>query len=147
MQPIKFTSKMDKPFATILVGLMLCIFGLCIALLFIEDLTVTNIWALLGCTVFTCGLILWLALDICYEFREDHLFLRAGFLFTRIRYEDIESYRLLTNKMDVLSGFNLLSSTKAIEILASTVMLGCVKVSPSDMDGFIEQLEKRMHHK
>ena len=46
-----------------------------------------------GTCILVVGMMLWLALDISYKFREDHLYLRVGFLFTCIRYEDIESYR------------------------------------------------------
>lgn len=135
---------MDLPFALMLggvLGFVIILFG---AILFIDDTTATDLWIMLGCILFVGIVLLWLAFDITYEFREDHLFIRAGFLFTRIRYEDIEGYNILTNKMDIFSGFNLLSSTKAMEILAPTVMLGCVKISPSDLEGFIEQLEIRM---
>lgn len=140
-----FTSKMDQPFAYMFIGIMLFIIGLFTIGLLLEEETAAYVPAALSCTLITCGLLCWLAFDIRYEFREDHLFLRAGCFFTRIRYEDIEGYRVLTNKMDVLSGFHLGSSTTALEILSPTVMLGCVKVSPSDMDGFMKELEKRMH--
>jgi len=43
--------------------------------------------------------------------------------------------------MDALSGFNLLSLTKGIAILSDKVVLGEVKTSPVDREGFIRELE------
>lgn len=109
-----------------------------------DDLAATDIWFAVGGCLFTMGLMIWIALDIRYEFKDDHLYLRAGCFYTRIRYEDIESYRQLNSLMDSMSGFNLQTSTKAIEILSQKVMLGAVRISPSDREGFIQELEKRM---
>ncbi|QQP10571.1 PH domain-containing protein [Lysinibacillus agricola] len=86
----------------------------------------------------------WIAIDIVYRFEEEHLYLRAGCLFTRIKYIDISSYRELNGLMDILTGFNLLSSSKGIAILSDKVMLGEVKISPVDQEGFIRELERRI---
>lgn len=146
MQNVTFTSKMDKTFRIMLllvIGVLLLLFILPVvfdgeAMTQADVITHTLLCAL------TVGLILWLAFDIKYVFKADHLYVRAGFLFTRIRYEDVESYREVKGLMDVGSGFNLLNSTNAMAILAQTVLLGEVKVSPTDQEGFIEELEKRI---
>ena len=77
-------------------------------------------------------------------FKEEYLYLRAGFMWTEIRYEDIESYRHFDGFLDAGSGFNLLSASRGIAILSQKVMLGEVKISPTDLDGFIAELERRM---
>lgn len=93
MQNKKFTSKMDRPFACMLVGVLLFLFILSGLILFFDDTSVADVWSIIGGIGFTVILLVWLAFDITYEFREEHLFLRAGFLFTRIRYEDIEDIK------------------------------------------------------
>lgn len=147
MENRKFTSKMDRPFAIILATVLLFVMFFFVLAFFLDDFSLTDIWVAIGCFLFTLALLLWLTLDITYEFRAQYLFLRAGFLFTKIRYEDIEGYNRTTRKLDALSGFTMLSSTKALEILSPTVMLGCVKISPSDMEGFIVKLERCMQKK
>ena len=146
MQEVLFTSKMDKTFRNILmlaVGVLLLLFFLPL-LLDSESMTQKDIWTVTILCIVTLAMLLWFAFDIKYVFKEDHLYLRAGFLFTRIRYEDVESYREVKGLMDVGSGFNLLNSTNAIAILSQKVMLGEVKISPADQEGFLRELEKRI---
>lgn len=146
MQDVLFTSKIDKTFRNILMlavgGLLLLFF---LPLLFdSEGMTQKDIWTVTILCIVTLAMLLWFAFDIKYVFKADHLYVRAGFLFTRIRYEDVESYREVKGLMDVGSGFNLLNSTNAIAILSQKVMLGEVKISPADQEGFLRELEKRI---
>ncbi|MEG0380718.1 MAG: PH domain-containing protein, partial [Kurthia sp.] len=89
-------------------------------------------------------IIYWMAFSITYELREDYLYVRAGFLFTKVRYEHIESYRELSGFMDVFTGFNLLSSTDGLAIMSQKIVLGEVKISPVEKERFIQELEKKM---
>lgn len=146
MQNITFTSKMDKTFRSLLI-----LFSSIILLLFIlpfvldsDNMTKSDFWNITLSCFITLLILLWLSFDIKYVFKEEYLYLRAGFLFTRIRYEDIESYREVKGLMDVVSGFNILNSTNAIAILSQKVVLGEVKISPADRVGFLCELERRM---
>lgn len=146
MQDVLFTSKMNKSFRNmlvIIVGVILILFIVPI-ILDSENMTKADFWAITMSCMLTLAMILWFAFDIKYVFKEEHLYLRAGFLFTRIRYEDIESYREVKGLMDVGSGFNLLNSTDAMAILSQKVMLGEVKISPTDQEAFIQELEKHI---
>ena len=136
-----FKSKMDKPFKIVFVCVILIVF-IILTLPFLFDRA--NFGIVLVIFLITVFSLFWLATDIVYRFEEDHLYLRAGCLFTRIKYVDISSYRELNGLMDVLSGFNLLSSSKGIAILSDKVMLGEVKISPVNREEFIKELEKRL---
>lgn len=146
MENIKFTSKIDHTFKVIFLAIFIFLVVIFSIVFAIEgdSLSMKDFIVAIGICSFLMGLLLWLAFDITYEFKKEYLYLRAGFLFTRIRYEEIESYRHLDGFMDVTSGFNLLSSTKGIAIMSQKVLLGEVKISPTDIDRFIQELEKRM---
>lgn len=146
MQQITFTSSMNRTFKRLLVLTLGSVSSLFIALLWIQPghWATSDTWVILGLLAFIYAVVLWPILAITYTFHEDHLYLRAGYLFTRIRYEDIESYRYINGLMDSGTGFNLLSSTEGIAILSQKVMLGEVKISPSNRQAFIEELEKRI---
>ena len=141
-----FRSKMDKTFKISFASAILLIFiVLSLPLLFDrENFMVEDIYIMLGLFLAIVLFLSWIVFDIVYRFEEEHLYLRAGFLFTRIKYIDISSYRELDGLMDVLSGFNLLSSSKGIAILSDKVILGEVKISPVDREGFIRELERRI---
>lgn len=136
-----FQSKMDKPFKIVFTCIILFIFILS-SLPFLFDSS--DFYITFGLFLVVLLFLSWIAFDIVYRFEEEHLYLRAGCLFTRINYSDIHSYRELNGMMDVLSGFNLLSSSKGIAILSDKVLLGEVKISPVGRDGFIQELERRM---
>lgn len=141
---MRFTSKMDRTFALIYgIIVVICIgsFGLIFVL---DDGTMIEKVVSAAIGIICVGAITWLLFDIQYEFKEQELYLRAGFLYTRIPYKSIEGYRLVEGFLDVGSGFNLLSNTKALAIMSQKVMLGEVKISPTDRDAFIAELQKRM---
>jgi len=137
---------MDNPFKIILICIILFFFIVLSLPLLLdrENFTMVDFYIISGIFLVLIIFLFWIAIDIVYRFEEEHLYLRAGCLFTRIKYIDISSYRELKGLMDILTGFNLLSSSKGIAILSDKVMLGEVKISPVDQEGFIRELERRI---
>lgn len=145
MNELKFISKMDKKFKGFFIGFAIFIILFFIFIAILDGATISKAdWLTLIITMFVVILfVAWLLVDIRYVLREDHLYIRGGFLFTKIKYEDIEGYRLFNSFLEAGSGFNVLSSTKGVAILSQKVLLGEVKISPSNREQFIEELDKR----
>jgi len=94
-------------------------------LIFILPLSIVMIWILLGSY---------------YELRENHIYMKIGPFFGRIKYENIKSLELKTN---LLSSMAL--STKRIEIRQhkKSYILGTTFIAPINREEFIEEMRRR----
>ncbi len=137
-----FHSKIDR-FYLSLNGIALLIVALaCFFPYFIEDeVPITASVILIGTFVLCEGLLLWLLFDIRYEIKPDHLFVKAGPVSKRIPYEEISR---VSPTRDVFSGFRLLSSQDAIEILYRSAFMGSVKISPLEKERFLDELKRHL---
>ncbi|QMT16680.1 PH domain-containing protein [Planococcus maritimus] len=90
--------------------------------------------------VVTTALILWVIFFIRYVFLETHLLVKAGPFRSRIPYHSILK---VSPTRDVFTGYRLLASRDALELINNKTMFGTVKISPEEQTLFIAELKKR----
>ncbi|MCF6136571.1 PH domain-containing protein [Pseudalkalibacillus berkeleyi] len=141
---MKFKTKYDKTFRVIIsITFIIILVSFLLPLFFESGRKPYNTLIVLSLFILTVGLLLWTLISIQYVFRENHLFVKAGPIRSRIAYEDITK---VSPTRQILSGYRLLTSMDAIEIHYHSGLLGSVKVSPREQDRFISELKKRSPH-
>ena len=93
----------------------------------------------LSLSIVIIGFILWCSLSIKYVFLKECLFEKKGPFRSRILYETITK---VSPTNEIFTGYRLLSSRGALEIFYTTGMLGSVKISPKNVESFIEEIKK-----
>lgn len=88
----------------------------------------------------TTALLLWVTFSIRYVFLESHLLVKAGPFRSRIPYH---SMLKVSPTRNVFTGYRLLASRDALELINNKTMFGTVKISPEEQTLFIEELKKR----
>lgn len=139
-----FHSKVDSFFVKFIIFAILLIAVVCFIPLFLEggtDLAV--IVTSISTFVIIAVLILWPVNKIKYVLNEDHLFVKGGPFKSRIPYKHITK---VTGTRDIFTGYRILSSKDAIEIVYPTGLLGAVKISPVEKEFFLDELRKRCPH-
>lgn len=90
------------------------------------------------------ALLIWTVFGIRYVFCEEYLYLQGGPFRSKIQYAEIVKVKPLSGSFFALSGYRLLNSRKnAIELVYRGGTFGSVKIAPADLDGFLEELQKR----
>lgn len=141
---MKFKTKYDRTFGIILSFTFIIILVAFLLPLFFESgRKPYDTLIVLSLLVLTVGLLLWTLLSIQYVLRENHLFVKAGPIRSRIAYEDITK---VSPTRQILTGYRLLTSMNAIEIHYRSGLLGSVKISPREQERFIAELKKRSPH-
>ncbi|MFC4711686.1 PH domain-containing protein [Planococcus dechangensis] len=137
-----FRSKIDRPFLMLYGAATLLIAVSCFwPFFFDDDMPLSAAAILISIFVGTIAFMLWLILGISYVFRDDHIFVKAGPLRTKIAYEDIS---LISPTSDILTGMRMLSSRDALEIFYPKAVMDSVKISPAEQRRFLDELMKRV---
>lgn len=135
-----FHSKIDAFFIRFLLAAILFIAAVSFIPLLFEGAPFSAFVIVSATFVITTALILWITFAIRYVFLEQHLLVKAGPFRSRIPYGSILKVR---PTRDIFTGYRLLSSRDAIELINNTTMFGTVKISPEKQDVFIAELQKR----
>ena len=75
-----------------------------------------------------------------YELREDHLFIRFGFIHKRIKYKNISE---IIEKKGLTNGYALSSDRIRIKESHKKSMMAYTEISPEDKERFIFELKSR----
>lgn len=88
-------------------------------------------------------LMIWILLGSYYELRDDHLYMKIGPFFGRIKYEDIKTLSL---KRNYLSSMAL--SFHRIEIREHNkgYLRGTTFIGPQNREGFLEELKTHCYN-
>lgn len=140
-----FKSKRDKVFTGVmLVAMMIIAVVTLVPIIAIVLSADETEWAaitlLLATLIFSCGLILWVWLDIEYTFYDDYLFVKGGIFRSKIPYDEIIK---INESSNILVGYRILASKDALEIHYKYALLGSVIISPKPKAAFIAELQKR----
>jgi uncharacterized membrane protein YdbT with pleckstrin-like domain len=111
-----------------------------IPIFFVEDTKAIDYFIVFTLDLIITGFMIWVMIDMSYEFKEDYLLVKCGIIRSKIRYIDITKLTMNTN---IWVGYRVLSSRDAIELHYKTGLLGSVKISPEQKELFIEELQKR----
>lgn len=127
---MEFRSNIDKYFVvTISIACLVILAVFIIPLSLDTGRNMTDILIVLSLHVLSIGFILWTVFTIKYVFHPDHLLVKGGPFISRIPYEKITNYRLLSSK-------------EGIELFYTSAALGSVKISPKDSEAFITELKR-----
>ncbi|MGG3889648.1 PH domain-containing protein [Metabacillus fastidiosus] len=92
--------------------------------------------------IITIVFLLWFIFSMKYTLLDDHLLVKSAFLRKRIPYKDITGIRRINSIGEMLTGYQLLTSKKGLEISYKTGMIGNVKISPDKEEEFLTNLQK-----
>ncbi len=134
MDNYKAKAKIDLWVGAILWGSV----GIYLVVLFFIPSEELLVWVIFVLPVLI--LMLWILLSSFYELKEDHIYMRIGPFFSRVKYENIKSIELKTN---ILSSMAL--STKRIEIRQhnKSYIRGTTYIAPVNREDFIEEMRIR----
>lgn len=135
-----FRSKIDSFFIRILLAAILFIAAVSFIPLLFEGAPFSAFVIVTITFLVTTALMLWITFTIRYVFLENHLLVKAGPFRSRVPYGSILK---VAPTRDIFTGYRLLSSRDALEIINNTTMFGTVKISPEDQHAFIAELKKR----
>ncbi|MFP3357293.1 PH domain-containing protein [Planococcus sp. SIMBA_143] len=135
-----FRSKIDSFFIRFMLSAILFIAAVSFIPLLFEGAPFSAFVIVTATFVITTVLILWITFAIRYVFLEQHLLVKAGPFRSRIPYTSILK---ITPTRDIFTGYRLLSSRDALELINNKTMFGTVKISPENQDAFIAELKKR----
>lgn len=138
-----FRSRKDSTFITMIAVIVLIMFSSLILPLILESERTTSD-VITKVSIFTVSLafILWFVFSMKYTFLDQHLRVRSAFISKRIPYQDITIITHINSTADMLSGFQLLTAKKGLEISYRTGMIGSVKISPKEEDLFLSEMKK-----
>lgn len=94
-------------------------------------------WVILMICLFIEAGFAWMFIDIQYNLQEDHLFVKAGPIRSRIPYEKI---RQTKETDETATGYKMLASADAIQIFHDRKS---VKISPANRNQFLKELWNR----
>lgn len=125
-----FRAKVDSFFVTF-TGIAICIIAVaCFFPLFLEGgREQVIVIPLASAFLIITGFILWSVWRIKYVLNEDYLLVKGGPFKSKISYMTITK---VTSTSDIYTGYRILSSRDALEIIYPTGLLGSVKISPED---------------
>ncbi|HZG86695.1 PH domain-containing protein [Paenibacillus sp.] len=83
---------------------------------------------------------IWLAVDLSYVIKNDHILVKGGIFRSKIKYEDITK---ISGKPNIWAGYRMIFSRDAIEIFYKTGFMGSVIISPVNKTLFIQELVRR----
>ncbi|AUD14442.1 MULTISPECIES: PH domain-containing protein [unclassified Planococcus (in: firmicutes)] len=135
-----FHSKIDSFFIRFILAAILFIAAISFIPLLFEGAPFSAFVIVTATFLVTTALILWITFAIRYVFLENHLLVKAGPFRSRIPYDSILK---VAPTRDIFTGYRLLSSRDALELINNKTMLGTVKISPEDQSAFIAELKKR----
>ncbi|WP_052476212.1 PH domain-containing protein [Cohnella kolymensis] len=138
---MKFKVKRDSFYKRLLTIMLVFVNSILIVpILFFEDTNVQDVLIVIGIAVVISVFLVWIMMDITYEFRQDHLYVRGGPVKSLIKYEDITRISFHPN---IWFGYRIMSARDAIEIHYKTGVLGSIKISPEPQQLFVDELKKR----
>lgn len=136
-----FHAKRDRFFiGFISIASIILLLSFLLPIMFDPTLQLQDLVILSAVVLSIIGLLWWSTFSIQYAFLEDILYVKGGPFRSRIPYETITSVYKTSN---IWTGYRILSSKEAIEILNSRTILGSIKISPEQQAAFLQELEKR----
>ncbi|MBP0725848.1 PH domain-containing protein [Bacillus sp. RG28] len=137
---MQFQSKIDKYFLIFISIVILIVISAFLIPMFLDD-SRSSLDTVIGLSlcILIIGFILWCSFSIKYVFLKECIFVKAGLFRSRIPYETIIK---VSPTSEILTGYRLLSSKEGIEIFYTTGILGSVKISPKNVESFIEEIKK-----
>jgi len=137
---MEFQSKIDKYFFVIISIVIMLISSVFLIPLFLDhSRTSLDAIIVISLCILTVGFIFWCSFSIKYVFLKECLYVKAGLFRSRIPYETITK---VSPTSEVLTGYRILSSKEGLEIFYTTGTLGSVKISPKNVESFIEEIKK-----
>ena len=137
---MEFQSKIDKYFLVFIsIIIMIVISVFLIPMFFDHSRKSLDTMIGLSLCILTVGFIFWCSFSIKYVFLKECLYVKAGLFRSRIPYETITK---VSPTSEVLTGYRILSSKEGLEIFYTTGTLGSVKISPKNVESFIEEIKK-----
>ncbi|ALC83417.1 MULTISPECIES: PH domain-containing protein [Bacillus] len=132
-----YHSKPDVFFITF-IFLLIWIMGFIFLVPFITSFTTLIIIS----TIFIISAIFlwWYAVSIKYVFYEDYLLIKGGPFQNKIPYQSIIKVAPTSDK---LTGYQISSTDKGLELFYQRESHGSIKISPRDKMKFINELKKR----
>lgn len=146
MVKMEVKSKRDQSFVFTMFVAIFSLLIMCLTFMFLlrNHLDLVDYLFLLALFLSPIPFMIWIAVDVKYVFHDDHLFLKAGFLKSRIPYEDIIGVKPTLFKVsDFFVGHRMLSARDGVVITYRSGH-GEVKISPEDRELFLEELKKRV---
>ena len=138
---LEFRPRTDRFFVTFLSVVSLSILAVFIVpLLLDKDRTAAATAVLLTLCALSVAFVLWIAMTVKYAFYPEYLYVRGGPFRSRIPYREITR---VAPTRDMLSGYRLMTARDGIEIFYRSALLGSVKISPRDAEGFLDELRRR----
>lgn len=135
-----FRSKIDPFYIRFIMAVILFIAAVSFVPLLIENAPLLDFVIVTIAFAVTTALILWATFSIRYVFLESRLQVKAGPFRSRIPYH---SMLKVSPTRNVFTGYRLLASRDALELINNKTMFGTVKISPEEQTLFIEELKKR----
>lgn len=136
-----FRAKRDRFFiGFISITSLILLLSFLLPILFDPTLQLQDLMILAIVLFSVIGLLWWSTFSIQYTFLEDILYIKGGPFRSKIPYHAITSVYATKN---IWTGYRILSSKEAIEILNSQTILGSIKISPEHQTIFLQELEKR----
>lgn len=141
---MKWGVKRDRGFWYMIFWIMIvCTIPLSLPLWLDDTLSSTDQMIIVSILITFDLFMLWMVLDIRYEFREEGFYAKCGPFRCNIPYKDIMK---VNQTDDMLFGFRLAASLHGVEIHYPKGMFGSVKISPKDEKVFIETLMTKCPH-
>lgn len=136
-----FRAKRDRFFiGFISIASIILLLSFLLPILFDPTLQLQDLMILAVVLFSVIGLLWWSTFSIQYTFLEDMLYVKGGPFRSKIPYHTITS---IYGTKNIWTGYRILSSKEAIEILNSKTILGSIKISPEHLEAFLQELEKR----
>lgn len=135
-----FKTDRDRFFIWLWTGILLLINASTIVPMIFAPPHTTGLLSIFILNIIISGFILWIGIDIKYEFKEKYLIVKGGMFKSKILYQDITK---VTNKPNIWVGYRIIFSKDAIAIHYKTALMGSVVISPKDKALFLAELKKR----
>ncbi|MGM7700609.1 PH domain-containing protein [Pseudalkalibacillus sp. Hm43] len=138
---MRFETKYDGTFLSIIGGTIIMILGVFLIPLFLEEsLTAIEIIVSLSIVIGVIGSLLWLMFSTSYTLLDNHLLVISGPIRSKIPYEEITR---IAPTSQIIVGYRILTSKDAIDISYKSGWMGSVKISPKQKERFVGELFKR----
>lgn len=135
-----YRSNIDSFYIRLITAAILIVASVSFIPLFFGEVPTTDIILNTGMFTLITALILWSTFTIRYVFMSTHLYVKAGPFRSRIPYSSILK---VSPTRDIFTGYRLLSSRNALELINNHTIFGTVKISPTEQEAFLAELQKR----
>ena len=139
-----FPSKIDRQFIILKLAIYLILGVVCtLPLLIGQDSSWVVATVTLGVFVVVLCIDMLITIPITYTLNHDHMLIRGGVIKIRIDYQDIQHIQPTS---DLYTGFRIMTSADALQIIYSSGLFGEIKISPQDKERFTQEVVSRAPH-